>query len=213
MTLRNPHETVESDELPIVVESGKHSETRIVSGECGNCGYDRLKVEQQTGHWSETCMLCDAYRYDGGDGWQLPTTAKQRRNGLREADEIEGPVEKRSTPHETRVHDIEVFEYTDTELYKWFDGFGGSIGSLTDDQVTGLLKALESTGRVSEYIEDEIDGKTVTNSLNAPPNSNATHAGILEHRGLPPALWISMAHEGFVDTPIHFNPRADGISV
>lgn len=225
MSLRNPHETVESDELPIVVESHDHpakTDVRIVEGECGNCGYDRIKVSQQIGFWYETCMLCGAQRHDGGDGWELPTTDRERRDDLREyADMDESPVVRHSENLIERGHGVEVFGYENSSVIKMFErdgdrrtgGYSLDLTSLTKDRVVGLLKALEqSEDFVTEFVEEEMD-KAVTKTVNAPPNRNATHAGILEHKGVSVPLWIAMNQEGYIDEPIHFDPRADGISV
>jgi len=79
MTLKQPPELVKTDELPAVLESGGPTEgeeyVAIEDGECGNCGYDRVKVTHRYGEVYQSCMLCDARSF-GGWEWDTPKTER-----------------------------------------------------------------------------------------------------------------------------------------
>jgi hypothetical protein len=218
--LHYPHESVDSTETPIVIEeSGPTAGDEYVAihdGECGNCGYDRVRVKRKYGETVEWCMLCDSRSHGRHESWERPTTDGDDLRDLREYADSDGPVVKLGEygPSSRYTHGSEVFGYDNgTGLIKVFehgsDGTSTERTTVTTSMLDGLLRVLErERGYVSTFVDEELDGKTITNSANAPNNPNAVHAGVLEHKGVPTALWIRMT-----EIPIHFDPRSDGIAV
>ena len=227
MPMDAPPKEVRTDELPIVMSDGPtegHEYRAIEEGECGNCGYDRIKVSAKHGERVETCMLCDYYRRSDSDEPQRPTTEKDELRKLRQySDNDSSPVVKHGEfgPSSRFTHGSEVYGYDDgTSLLKVFRHHDGGTTTerktFTRETLNGILRVLErDEDFVTEFVNDELAEKAVTNSFNAPNNPNAIHAGVVEHKGVRTALWIRINQMTESDdlAPIHYDPRNDGIVV
>ena len=225
-SLRNPHESVDSDELPIVVEESNHpaeKHVEVQSGECEMCGYDRLRVSGQTGYTSVECMLCGARTDDGKQGWSYPDTDRDRRDKHREwTEEGSDLLDHCDTP---RTSDLDLF----TRKYKCdADTFDSVLlydtshrvteHNISREKLTTMMKALEQKSNfVTEFVGEHLDGKAVTAKMNAANNPNATRLSVLARRFDSRKTILRMAidvdHSGHgVLTPIHMDPRQDGIA-
>jgi hypothetical protein len=224
--MKHHYDTVDADELPIVLEHGgptagdKHVE--IVWGECGNCEYDRLKVEQQYGEVVETCMLCDYSRF-GSEPWEAPTTDRDHLNDVREYADNNGlPVEKiGNVDDHSSIQTWEIFDVPGGfEMFCCIDNEGVESTLLFDSEITEILALLEEKrGFLAAVVDEEVDGRAVTHELNAPNNPNAVHVGVWEHKYADRTASIplinTIRHDDRLMSlpPIHLDPEADGIVV
>jgi len=222
--MKHHYDTVDANELPIVLEHGgptvgsKHVE--IVEGECGNCEYDRLKVERQFGEVVETCMLCDYSRF-GSHSWEAPTTDRDRLEHCREyAENEDSPVKKvgRVGGRES-VHQWEVFDVpSGFELFCHFSTNDVERKLLFDSGIQKIVALLEEhNGFLTDVVDEHVEGKAVTNDVNTPNNPNAVHVGVWEHKYADRTASIplinTIRHDDRLISldPIHLDPEADGI--
>jgi len=224
--LRHPHESVDSNELPIVVEESNHparKHVEVQSGKCEMCGYDRLRVSHQTGHAAVECMLCGA-RTDGTRrNWSYPDTDRDRRDKHREWAESDGGLlDHCDTP---RTADLDLFTKKYRQDADTFDSvlLYDTTHRVTEhpisrETLTTMLKALEQkSGFVTEFVAEHLDGKAVTANMNAANNPNATRLSVLarrfDSRKTILRMAVDMDHSGHDTlTPIHMDPRQDGIA-
>jgi hypothetical protein len=222
--MKHHYDTVNADELPIVLEHGGPTEgskhVEIVEGECGNCEYDRIKVERQYGEVVESCMLCEYSRF-GSEPWEAPTTDRDHFKRLREfADENDSPVEKvgrvggRDFVYQWEIFDVpsglEVFCYLETnDVEREF---------LFDSEMREIVALLEEhNGFLTDVVDEHVEGKAVTNDMNAPNNPNAVHVGVWEHKYADRTASIplinTIRHDDRLMSlpPIHLDHEADGI--
>lgn len=220
--MKHHYDTVDAEELPIVLEDGgptagdKHVE--IVEGECGNCKYDRLKVERQFGECVETCMLCDYSRF--GDGsWEPPSTNRRRLNKAQEyAAEESNDYSKVGEIRNEIGPDLKVFDSTyGFEIFMIFDGNveRSLFQSEHFEEIVALLEAEQEF--VTDVVSEHVDDKAVTNEVNAPNNPEAIHIGVWEHKydDRPTGIRLvnTIRHDDRLWSlaPIHLDPEADGI--
>ena len=222
--MKHHYDTVDSDELPIVLEDGgptagsKHVE--IIHGECGNCDYDRLKVKRQCGEVVETCMLCEYSRFGSGP-WEAPTTDRNRLNDIREyADNDGSPVEKiGEVGVECYGRGPEVFDVpAGIEVHDYFGSNSVKRCLFHANDLKGIVALLENErGFVTDVVDQYVDGRAVTHELNTPNNPNAIHVGIWEHRHGDRETSVRLAnavrHDDAFESlpPIHLDHEADGI--
>jgi hypothetical protein len=230
--LQEHPESINTDELPIVVDEDPHSTTKIVEIECGNCGYDRGKEmrDRYTGLRSTTCMLCEHRRKDDGSGWIRPTTDSDRITDLRRHANVDGPLHKAGEygPRSRYSHgDGEVYRYTDgTSLIKWVEhpphGRTGTstVHSITDDDLRGIVSTLEDDcGWLSELVREKYDSAIVDCADNK--NPRAIHHGRAKTKYDDERQWratrahVSALHlfENVDLRPITFSPQDNGIVV
>lgn len=215
-----PHpERTDTDELPIVLSDGPTAGDKYVAiqeGECGRCGYDRIRVSRQYGEGSRTCMACGASAFGSGD-WELPDSDADLRDRCREAADWDGPVETAGRVSLSRRGEIETFVHEDTDLVKAFIRQGEYRSGvkrvcLRDETLRGLLSTLEDhNGFVSDFVDEEIDGKQVRPSVAGNPNTR--HVGRYADLG----EWQSTAfavsiHRELLDEPVHIPHHLDGVS-
>jgi len=216
-----PHpERTDTDELPIVLSDGPTAGDKYVAiqeGECGRCGYDRIRVSAQYGERWRTCMACDASA-DGSGNWELPDSDADLRDRCREAADWDGPVEAAGRVSLFRRGEIETFVHQDTDLVKAFVRQGEYRSGverlcLRDETLRGLLSTLEDhNGFVSDFVDEEIDNKQVRPQVSGNPNTRNIYCWA------DPGDWMAVtlaidSHRELMDSVAHIPPSREGLSL
>jgi hypothetical protein len=222
----NPHESLDEDGPPFEITSGPtagHEHREVIEDECGNCGFDRVLLLRKHGEASKRCLLCNSYCHASvEDEWHCERTHFDELKKLREwADEDDGIGKIGEYGRTSKFfHGTEVFESPGTDLLKIFSHSSSTSTertTISKSELHQLVQLLEKEqGFVTEHVDEHMDGKKVAPDLGS-DNPNAVHAGIIKDQTDEPhrAIRLHLRMNDLISTslPVHFNPKADGISI
>jgi len=214
--------SIDTDELPIVLEQGGptagSSHIQIVEGECGNCGYDRIKTNQKHGECVSTCMLCESTKFSTDNSWSKPSIESSRLHDDREYADGDGPLKKVGEYGGSRMmHGNELFAYDDSDVMRYYkhgrDGTTTTQINLLQSDLKEMVMILEKDSEwLTDLVDNELRGKQIRRSVNY--NSNAIHIGELTYKnGLTSRIWVSVSHMMNGPPIIHFPASADNVCV
>lgn len=219
----NPHESLDEDGPPFEISSGPtagHEHRKVIEGNCGNCGFDRLLLSKKHGEASKRCLLCNSYNHASADDeWRTERTTFDELKQLRKWADGDGNVEKIGEygPRSRFTHGTEVFEHTETELLKIFEHPSSTSTerkTFKRSELRALLQTLERNERfVTKFVREQMDGKKIAPAFGS-DNPNAIDAGIITSRHTETEswkairLWVELDRlQRSTPTPIHFDPR------